>query len=568
LSSDIKAAAAKKTDQIKSNDANGQMSDLQINNNGSDSLEISIKCDRNFRALNCNQCYIFIQTHGIINYIAALELNSTITRTSLPKKILIPGINHITIFDLTGQVVLERLIYTPVRKGDHLAINSHDNIRTRDSIPIELLLDKELLSAPGNTNLSISVSLKTDTHIDSDISDYMIFGSEYGNIPYEISRAGISGLAPDEADKLLLNLKSSWIDWSLILSEKKPPVRYYRENEDHLLSGTLISTDSQLNPGAQIIFLSSPQKQAVFQYAKTDKEGYFNLHVPINEEMKDLIIQPENASGKIRICLEPSFAESYLPAIKPNDTSHIAIPRIISDWSINYQVGKIFEVSSEGVKKVKKNQISGPKRFYGKPDIELVTSNYINLANMEEIFFELIPGVHLKNRNASYKMTISNPIDNSLYKNPPVLFIDGVVVNDPAVIGNLDPGLVEKIDAFRSIYMVGDYRFYGLVNVITKAGDFSSVSLPDYAVRLKYRVIDPVSSFVSPDYSTAEKRKSRIPDMRNTLYWNPSVRPDADGKARIEFWASDIPGEYEVNIQGMTPSGYIDVRKTIRVKQD
>jgi hypothetical protein len=40
------------------------------------------------------------------------------------------------------------------------------------------------------------------------------------------------------------------------------------------------------------------------------------------------------------------------------------------------------------------------------------------------------------------------------------------------------------------------------VNIITKAGDFSNVTLPDYAIRLPYRVIDPVYSFVSPDYSS------------------------------------------------------------------
>jgi hypothetical protein len=566
LSSDICTGPAKKSDQNKSGDTIGQMFDLHINNTESDSLEITITSDKNFQALNSNQCHLFIQTHGIINYIAAQQLNSPITRTNLPKKILPPGINHITIFDLQGQVVLERLIYTPERESNHLTINSRDTFKTRDSISIALLLDKELLSAPGNTNLSISVSPKTDADVNSDISDYMVFGSEFGDISNGIESFGLRGLAPDVVEKLLLSLKSNWIDWSIILSDKQPAIKYYREDEDHILSGRLIIPDSLVSRSDHIIFLSSPRKNAVFQYAKTDKDGLFNLHVPINDEMTDLIVQPENASGHSTISIESSYAQSYRPAIKPYDTSHIAIPGYISDWSINYQVRKIFGLSSEGAPPVKINQIPEPKRFYGKPDIELVTSNYVNLADMEEIFFELIPGVHLKSRNSSYKMTIANPIDNSPYQNPPVLLIDGVVINDPSAIGNLDPGFVEKIDAFRSIYMVGDFRFYGLVNVITKACDFSSVTLPDYAVRLKYRVIDPVNSFVSPDYSTAERRKSRIPDMRNTLYWNPSVRPDAEGKARIEFWASDIPGEYEVNIQGMAPSGYIECRKTIRVK--
>ncbi len=38
------------------------------------------------------------------------------------------------------------------------------------------------------------------------------------------------------------------------------------------------------------------------------------------------------------------------------------------------------------------------------------------------------------------------------------------------------------------MYMVGDLVFYGLVNIITRAGDFSSVMLPDHAVRLNYTI--------------------------------------------------------------------------------
>ena len=34
-----------------------------------------------------------------------------------------------------------------------------------------------------------------------------------------------------------------------------------------------------------------------------------------------------------------------------------------------------------------------PVRFYGQPDIELVLSDYISLPVMNEIFFELLPGV-------------------------------------------------------------------------------------------------------------------------------------------------------------------------------
>jgi len=130
----------------------------------------------------------------------------------------------------------------------------------------------------------------------------------------------------------------------------------------------------------------------------------------------------------------------------------------------------------------------------------------------------------------------------------------------------IDPEIVEKIDLVRNRYLVGDYLFNGIVNVITIAGDFSSVTLPEYAIRLQYRVVDQVFFFNSPDYSGDVKRSSRVPDFRNTLYWNPSVKPGNEGKVLTEFWTSDTKSEYTVNIQGITSEGkFICVKRKIQV---
>jgi hypothetical protein len=84
---------------------------------------------------------------------------------------------------------------------------------------------------------------------------------------------------------------------------------------------------------------------------------------------------------------------------------------------------------------------------------------------------------------------------------------------------------------------------------------------------MHYRVADPVLSFASPDYSSGEVKNSRIPDFRNTLYWNPSVKPGKNGKTRIEFWTSDISSDYIINVQGITSDGnLISLKKILRVK--
>jgi hypothetical protein len=208
------------------------------------------------------------------------------------------------------------------------------------------------------------------------------------------------------------------------------------------------------------------------------------------------------------------------------------------------------------------------KRFYGKPDQELIMKDYILLPVMQEVFFELLVGVFLKSKKSGYEITVANPENNKAYETPPGLFLDGVMVKDPSVINALDPEIVERIDVIRNKYYVGDFLFFGIVNVITKAADFSNATLPDYAIRLHYKAIDQTGSFLSPDYSSAEMKKSRIPDFRNTLYWNPAVKFDKDGKARVEFWTSDFASDFEINIQGISPEGKMySIKKVITVKR-
>jgi hypothetical protein len=217
--------------------------------------------------------------------------------------------------------------------------------------------------------------------------------------------------------------------------------------------------------------------------------------------------------------------------------------------SVNFQVQKIYEiVTAENIPSRLSSTV--PKRFYGKPDIELVLADYIKLPVMEEIFFELLPGTYLKKRKSEYEIYVSDPVSNLPYDFPTTLFVDGVRIDDAGAIAAIDPENVERIEVVRERYMVGDYLFHGIVNIITKAGDFTQVTIPQYAVRTYYRVIDPLKKFIAPDYDKAFNL-GRIPDFRNTLWWDPSV----DAKVPVKFWSSDVPGEYRIVVNGIASDG-------------
>ena len=65
----------------------------------------------------------------------------------------------------------------------------------------------------------------------------------------------------------------------------------------------------------------------------------------------------------------------------------------------------------------------------------------------------------------------------------------------------------------------------------------------------------PSIEFYSPQY-TDPTAKAR-PDHRTTLYWNPKVKTDAEGKASVKFYASDISKRYLVTLEGVSDDGTI-----------
>jgi len=538
---------------------------LVTTKSGSGDLEVAIHTNDVFRSLYGNVYYLIMQTHGIINFKNTVMISSDNTTVNIPGQNILHGINHITLFEATGVPVFEKFIYTPAANNKYLTIDTSGEYERRDKISLDISINTEIVPSTEPVNLSLSVVPESGGFNSGDIDDYMVFGTEFGIIPHNIKNKKLDEIDPGILNQFLSTLKSNWIDWDVILFDDIPSYKYGIEKDSHFLTGSLINRSTLKGDGGEYIFLSTPSKTASLQYALTDTTGKFVFNFPNMEGISDLVIQPEKVIRNNTIKMGSSFSEVVYP-FEGSGFSDRETPAYVPDMSAHYQVAKIYGTSYIGSTIQKTIALRETKRFYGKPDIELIMDDYIKLPVMQEVFFELLPGVFMRKRKSEYEISIFNSAEDRIFNKPPGLFIDGVLINDPALIANLDPDLVEKIDVVKEAYLIDDYFFFGIINVITEAGDFSNIALPDHAIRLPYRVTEPVNAFLSPDYSTSESKQKRIPDFRNTLYWNPSVKPDTGNKISIEFCASDLPGDYILDIQGITAQGdKISLNKTIRI---
>lgn len=539
-----------------------------INNTTPDRVDLDIKADDPIRFGNSDLFYIFVQSHGNVKLVKAEKMNGTTASVTLTRSMLGEGINQITLFDSKGVPVCERYIYTPVKEERVASIQSNDSFSLKSRIALEIDPVNEMAGILNGAKLSISVAPVTKNSEVPDLNDFLVFGTEYGSLPRNIIKSRrLSDLSTESMDSILLNIRSNWIDWNLIMSGEKPMCKYRTEDDAHYLSGKLLSADPQSVREGELIFICTPGKKSEFQYSRTDKEGNFTFDLHIDEEFKDLVIMPEDATKSHRLIIGSSFSDRYLQSERGVETVLNQVPPYIGKMSLNYQVEKIYRISSTGKPLPPVTLPLRPVRFYGIPDIELKMADYIKLPVMEEIIFELLPQVSLRKKNSVYSIFITERIDDHFFVTVPVLMLDGVIIKDASIIANLDPEIVERIDVIKEKYIVGKFVFPTLMNVITKSGNFTNIALPDYMVRLPYRVTDPVLSFVSPDYSSLDLKKSRVPDYRNTLYWNPSLTAASDGKVRAEFWSSDNKADYLIRIQGLTKDGKnISFTKIIKVR--
>ncbi|HEX2970380.1 MAG TPA: hypothetical protein VHO46_14880 [Bacteroidales bacterium] len=523
--------------------------ELKTTERGNASIELKFIASGEYREANGDVCNLFIHTRGNINISETVSLSGEVTTRIINKKMLLPGINSIDVFDAHGRHITEKLVFTPSPDRPAIIRGINSEFVKRQNISVDL----DVSDNRKYENLSVSITPFTGEN-NLNLENFLVFGNEFGpDILKVFAGKDLSKLSPGAIDSMLTGVKSNWINWDMVSGRSVFTIKYLPEISEHFISGKLVNAPGRGN----YVLMSIPGKDASFQYAVTNNNNEFSFGIPIDDSLKEIIIQPDD-EGIIN--LNSGFSEEYSSSGSIQDTS--SVPRYIWDWSSNLQVQKIYGVvcaENSG----SQYDVSKQLRFYGKPDIELILADYIKLPVMEEVFFELLPGTFLKKRKTGYEIYVIDPVTRLPYDYPTSLFIDGIRIDDAGQIAEIDPETVERIDVVKERYFIGDYLFHGIVNVITKKGDFSAAALPANAVRTYYRVIDPVLHFISPEYGDAGKEASRIPDFRNTLLWMPSLK----NKSSFDFWSSDVQGNYIIKINGIASDGSpVSDEKLIMIK--
>ena len=76
---------------------------------------------------------------------------------------------------------------------------------------------------------------------------------------------------------------------------------------------------------------------------------------------------------------------------------------------------------------------------------------------------------------------------------------------------------------------------------------------PSGIITFPFAGLYKAKAFYSPKYELVNNNKE--PDNRTTVYWNPNIITDKDGKASIEYFNNDSKGTYRVVVEGIDENG-------------
>jgi hypothetical protein len=288
--------------------------------------------------------------------------------------------------------------------------------------------------------------------------------------------------------------------------------------------------------------LAIPITGEYFSVFHTNQQGKFFFTLPFITGRHDFFIETitdELVEPEIRIDNDFCSVPVALPYVQFElDTIE---QELVVDMMIDNQLKEKFTSDSYD----DSNKRTGPVVFYGKPQHVIHMEDYIELIDLEEFIFELVPEVIVFHKKG--KPSIRFDRVTGLSNLSPLVLIDNLPVSDIGQFLKTPLNKLERIELINRGYIAGNQIFNGLLGVYSKNNDFAGIEMVQSSMFFNYSLYSQNTEAFQAD--SGDLDNTRIPDRRNLLYWNPYIALYQGSTTSISFFTSDSKGEYIVYIR-------------------
>jgi hypothetical protein len=297
------------------------------------------------------------------------------------------------------------------------------------------------------------------------------------------------------------------------------------------------------------LLISTPDSLVNMQYTKTDSSGSFKILLNHFYDGRELIIRlKDKANARIftdnKFNLNTNYVPShafYAPGIKTAliRSGKIALVRKTYKDQLTIKSEKEFLPAA-----------TIPRLYYNNY-ISVYPSDYVSLNDFVEISREILPALKIRKTGDGYTAGYPALQYQSQGESEPAIFLDGVPIDDISQVITMGTDQVKRVDMLPEIRYYGDISFSGILAIFSSDLRVKNLQFKGPSLRM-----DALSSqpYTRPEPFTQDNINKHYPDLRQLLLWEPEIVINK-GEKQLEFYASDLEGEFRIDIQGITTDG-------------
>ncbi|MDD4922898.1 MAG: TonB-dependent receptor plug domain-containing protein, partial [Bacteroidales bacterium] len=484
---------------------------------------------------------------------------------SLAKKGLSSGITQLLLLNSNGKILSERLVFISGSDKANMSLNLDKPNYTKRDIAHASILLKNSEGKPIEGNFSISVTDDIDVKIDSNettIQSYLLLQSDlkgYIENPNWYFNPKNKNTAY-QLDMLMLTQGWKRYDTAAALEGKYNTGRGFSFEKGPVITGKVQNFPARRGiPRNNVTFLV--HKKMAFDMTTTDNYGHFVYQSPEYPDSTEIMVQAEKKPGAfLELVIYPdTFPKVGISCIFPDDIKNDAAMKDFLKKSRDryfYKNGMMSVTLKDVVvtaKKVDKSQEIRNERnggMYSMPSYTFDEESIKRATSIASLLMEA-PGVMITGTGISIR------------NGTPLIMVDNLEYQfqDLSSINVAEVKMIDILKDPTETAMFGPKGQSGVICIYLKSGkDFKDEDKQELGRH--QALIFPLgyslpAEFYVPRYQVEENRKDPIPDLRSTIYWNPSIKSNVNGEADVFINTADTQGTYTIIAEGVSPEGEI-----------
>ena len=467
------------------------------------------------------------------------------------------GITHFMLIDEQGNALSERLIFVPDHKPNQWQITADQPTYVkREKVSLQIAA-KDNDGNPVEGTFSVSItdrkSIQPDSLADNILSNLLLTSDLKGYVEdpayYFLNQDARTLRSID-----YLMMTHGWRRHKMENVLRTPSLNF----TNYIEKGQTISGRIMGFFGANVkkgpICVLAP-KYNIIATTETDEKGQFIVNTSFRDSTTFLVqARTKKGFAGVDILMDPP----QYPVATHKAPYFNGATTFMEDYLMNTR-DQYYMEGGMRVYNLKEVTVTAKRE---RPSSKSIYTGGINTYTVEEDRLQGYGQTAFDAASRLPSVTITNGSEIHIRNNsePAIIVIDDIVYEDASdILKDIQVSDMSSISLLRGAdaVILGPRASGGAV-VITLKDPRNLPARPAQGI-ITYTPLGYSESveFYHPTYDTPEKKNAQRSDFRSTVYWNPELRLDAEGKATIEYYTPDSTAPEDIIIEGVDKNGKV-----------